>query len=148
HRQRLWRLDLEQRNVGLLVAADDLRVEVAPVGELDPDLVGALDHVKVGQDVAVLVDDEAGADALAGGVALEPATQPAARAAAPAARNVAHRRRQRLRQLDEVGPDGGRGRGNLGGRVAFGPQRLVGARGGGRERERKQGQGGGGGDQG
>jgi hypothetical protein len=35
------RFDLDQRDVGALVAADDLRLELALVGELDGNLIGA-----------------------------------------------------------------------------------------------------------
>ena len=55
---------LMQRDVGALVDADHLRLELALVGELDVDLVGAVDDVRVGDDVAVARDDEAGADRL------------------------------------------------------------------------------------
>ena len=55
-------LDLDQRDVGALVGADHLGLEFALVGELDGDLVGALDDVRVGQDVAVRGDDEARAE--------------------------------------------------------------------------------------
>ena len=42
----------------------DLGLELAPVEQPDRDLLGALDHVVVGQDVAVGRDDEARAAAL------------------------------------------------------------------------------------
>ncbi len=56
------RVHLEQRQVGRRVGPDDLG-GVGGVGgaELDLDLVGAFDHVVVGEDVAVGVDHEAGA---------------------------------------------------------------------------------------
>src|SRR5262249_23994308 len=57
-------LDLDQRDVGLRVASRDLRLELLPVGQLHQDLVGVLDDVVVGEDVAAGVDDEAGAEAL------------------------------------------------------------------------------------
>ena len=57
------RVDLEQGDVGRRVGADDLRPcrIVVGVAELDRDLVGAFDHVVVGQHVAFGVDHEAGA---------------------------------------------------------------------------------------
>ncbi len=54
-------LDLEQRDVGLPVAAHQLGRELALVVELDRDALGARDDVVVGDDVAVRGDDEAGA---------------------------------------------------------------------------------------
>ena len=46
-RQRAQRealgVDLEQRDVGVRVVADDLRLDLVAVGELDVDLVGAAD---------------------------------------------------------------------------------------------------------
>ena len=62
HLQRgkvLGAFDLDQRQVGLGVAADDLGVELPFVGQPDLDLVGVLDHVVVGDDEPVRVDDEA-----------------------------------------------------------------------------------------
>ena len=57
-------IDLEHRDVGVGIAADDLGLELAPVEQPDRDLLGAFDHVVVGEDVAVGRDDEAGAAAL------------------------------------------------------------------------------------
>jgi hypothetical protein len=63
HRRQLTGgLDLEERDVRALVGADQLRLEFALVGELDGDLVGGLDHVRVGEHVAVGADDEARAE--------------------------------------------------------------------------------------
>jgi len=42
-----------------LSAPMDLRLELALVGELDVDLVGRLDDMRIGEDVAVVGDDEA-----------------------------------------------------------------------------------------
>ena len=53
------RLDLEDGDVGLGVAADDLGLEPGVVVQDDRDLVGVLDDVVVGDDVAVVVDEEA-----------------------------------------------------------------------------------------
>ena len=64
-RQRLQvgAVDLQHRQVARLVGADDLRLEGAAVGQFDADLLGAVDHVVVGEDVAVRPDDDAGAEA-------------------------------------------------------------------------------------
>ena len=65
------RVDLDDGDVGLGVDADDVggtavvgRV-VGIGGELDVDLVGLVDDVVVGDDVAARVDDEAGAEGFA-----------------------------------------------------------------------------------
>ena len=55
------RLDLEQREVGALVGADQLGLVLVVLVEADLDLAGAVDDVVVGHDVAVRRDDEAGA---------------------------------------------------------------------------------------
>jgi hypothetical protein len=54
-------LDLQHRQVGLRVAADQVRVELPPVGQLHLDLAGTVDNVVIGDEVAVLVDEEAAA---------------------------------------------------------------------------------------
>ena len=56
------RLDLEQRDVGGGILADDLRLHRVVVREADLDGVGVLDDVEVRDDVAGFVDDEAGAE--------------------------------------------------------------------------------------
>ena len=56
--------ELNQRAVGQRIAADELRrvrLVVVFAEERDLDLGGVLDHVIVGEDEAVLADDEAGA---------------------------------------------------------------------------------------
>ena len=57
-RRQAGGLDLEQRHVGAPVGADHPRLEFALVGEPHRDLVGRLDHVRIGEDVAVGADDE------------------------------------------------------------------------------------------
>jgi hypothetical protein len=59
HDRQAARLDLDQRHVSALVGADHLRLVLALVRELDVDLVGRVDDVRVGEDVAVGADDEA-----------------------------------------------------------------------------------------
>jgi hypothetical protein len=56
---------VDDRHVRRRVGSHDLRVGLASVGEGDLDRVGVRDDVLVGDDVAVLVEDEAAALALA-----------------------------------------------------------------------------------
>jgi hypothetical protein len=58
HGRKAARVDLEQRDIGPLVRAEQLRLELALVMQGDRDLVGALHHVRVGQQIAVGGDDE------------------------------------------------------------------------------------------
>ena len=58
HRQAV-RLDLEQRDIGALVGADDPGLEFPLVGQADGHLVSPVDDMGVGQNVTVAVDDEA-----------------------------------------------------------------------------------------
>ena len=58
-------VDFQQRQVARRVAADDPGGNGLLVGELDGDLHRAVDDVGVGEDVAGLVDDKAGAAGLA-----------------------------------------------------------------------------------
>src|SRR5688572_15004699 len=62
HRRQPARVDLDHCDVGAAVGADHLGLELALVGEAHVDLVGAVDHVRVGEDVAVGADDEARAE--------------------------------------------------------------------------------------
>ena len=55
-------LDPQHRKIGAGVLEDDLGLELAPVGERDPHLVGAVDHVMVGDDETGRVDQHAGAE--------------------------------------------------------------------------------------
>ena len=64
-RQRPRRLHLDQRDVGVRIGADPLGPQAPAVGQPHHDPVGALDHVMVGQDVAIRIDDEAGPGAAA-----------------------------------------------------------------------------------
>ncbi len=63
-RQVMLRVDLQQRDVALVVMADNLRNVVAPVLRGHRDFARTVDDVLVGQDVAVLGDDEATAERL------------------------------------------------------------------------------------
>ena len=58
------RVDLEHRHVRARVGADDPGPHALVVREADPDRARAGDHVVVGDDVAGLVDHEAGAECL------------------------------------------------------------------------------------
>src|SRR4029079_4374396 len=60
--QRLRRLDLQHGEVGLLVDANQVGLDLGAVVEDDVDLVGVRDDVVVGDDDASGVDDEAGAE--------------------------------------------------------------------------------------
>ena len=55
-------IDAQHRQVGPLVIGDDRGVELAPVAEHDGDLLGAVDHMLVGDDQAIGADDDAGAE--------------------------------------------------------------------------------------
>ena len=59
-------IDLENGDVGGLIIADDLGVVGLAVIGGDGDGVGAADHMAVGENVAVVRDDEAGAGGLVG----------------------------------------------------------------------------------
>ena len=55
--------DADKREVGGGVAADDGGLELAVVVEFDADVAGSLDDMEVGQDVALVIDDESRAEA-------------------------------------------------------------------------------------
>ena len=61
---QVGRIDLDDRDVGLRVGANDLRGEFALVGEPDEDLGSGAHHVGVGENQAVGAHDEAGSQAL------------------------------------------------------------------------------------
>ena len=56
------RVDLQHRKIARRIRADQLRVDAAPIGELDRDVFRSVDHVVIGQDVAVGAYDDAGAE--------------------------------------------------------------------------------------
>ena len=60
-RQTSLAIHLDQRDVGVRIRTDDARTQRAAVGKLDRNPLGAIDHVIVGQDAAVGIDDEAAA---------------------------------------------------------------------------------------
>ncbi|MEJ0069856.1 MAG: hypothetical protein WDO24_15300 [Pseudomonadota bacterium] len=64
-------IDLEHRQIGLVVRAHQFGLELAAVGEHDPDLVGILDHMVVGHDQPVGPDDHARAERVLDLVAAE-----------------------------------------------------------------------------
>lgn len=59
HGRQALGLDLQQRHVVLLIAPHHLGLELAAVGELDGDFAGAIDHVMIGQHIAIGGNDEA-----------------------------------------------------------------------------------------
>ncbi|MNQ35738.1 hypothetical protein D3C85_492380 [compost metagenome] len=61
HHRQVLRFDLDDGYVRLRIRAQHLGLVFAPVGHLHGHFLGVLDHVRVGQDDAVLADDEAGA---------------------------------------------------------------------------------------
>ena len=64
-RPRPFGVDLQHREVGRAIAAEDLGLDLLVVLELDGDLGGVVDHVGVGEDRPVGVDHEARARRLA-----------------------------------------------------------------------------------
>src|SRR5437588_10996801 len=62
HRQVMAHIDLEQRDIGLVIAADHLGGVVVTILQRDRYLVRIFDHVVVGQDIALFGNDEAGAE--------------------------------------------------------------------------------------
>ena len=62
-RQAVVRFDLDQGDVGLGVLADDFCLVFLAVGELHQDFIGLLHDVVVCEDIAVMADDEPGAEA-------------------------------------------------------------------------------------
>ena len=65
-RGQVLAVDLDERDVRALVRADHLGGELAAVGEAHRHFARAVDHVRVGHDVAVGAHDEARADAARG----------------------------------------------------------------------------------
>ena len=77
HRRQALGVDLEHGHVGIGVGSDDLGLELTAVEQPDRDLLGTLDHVIVGQDVAVGGDHETGTAALLDvGLLPEPGKEP------------------------------------------------------------------------
>ena len=64
HRYVRFQIELQHREVGVRIAADDLRVGDAAVGELGADQIGGGDHVVIGDHVRGAIDDDARAQAL------------------------------------------------------------------------------------
>ena len=67
-------VDLDQRDVGALVTADNLGLELAPVGQRDEDIGCIGHHVVVGQDRTIGGDDESRTHATRHGALLGIAT--------------------------------------------------------------------------
>jgi hypothetical protein len=124
-------VDLQQRDVRARIAAGQPGFELTLIGQADDDLVALLDHVVIGDHVAVRGDDEAGAEAgprlRRGAFEETPEELLARRRAAPLrGADVHHGRGDAAGDLD---PDAQpRGQGAVGARLA--PERLrVGAAG-------------------
>ena len=101
-------LHVEHRQVGRLVDAHDLGVELAPVGQHDADAVRAVDDMRVGHDAAIGLDDHAAAQTALARLA---ARSGQAVAEEPAEERVVGDARRRLDAgllLDPDGDDGGR----------------------------------------
>jgi hypothetical protein len=62
HHRQFPELDPQHGEVGVRIAPDDRRLGHAAVSELDHDRVGIGDHVVVGGDVTLVVEDHAGAE--------------------------------------------------------------------------------------
>ena len=62
-RRQAGRFDLDQCDVGARVGADQLALELAPIGRRDRDVVGATHDVRVGHHVAIRRQDEARTEA-------------------------------------------------------------------------------------
>ena len=67
HGGQVLGLHLDHGHIRLRIAADHLAVELASIGQADFDRAGVFHHVVVGEDVAVLGHDDAGAHALLSG---------------------------------------------------------------------------------
>ena len=65
HHRQVLAFDLDDRDVGAAIEADDLGGVFAPVGHAHRDFIRVGDHVRIGEDVAVGADDEARAFTLA-----------------------------------------------------------------------------------
>ena len=63
HGGQVVEIDLERREVGFRVHTHDLGERLAAIAQGDLNLVGALDDVVVGQDIAVTGENDAGAQA-------------------------------------------------------------------------------------
>ena len=68
--RQILRIDLQQRNVGALVGADDLGLELAAIRQAHEDFGCIVDHVRVGGDVTIRRNDEARAGRLRFEIAL------------------------------------------------------------------------------
>ncbi len=81
--RQVFRFDLQQRDIGTLVDADHLGLEFPLVGQLDVHLVGTVDDMRIGDEIAIARDDETGTDGLLLQLALGRAAWPRNLAEAP-----------------------------------------------------------------
>jgi hypothetical protein len=65
-RREILGVNLQQRQIARLIRSDQLGNLAAPVGQVDMNLIGAVDDMMVGQHVAVSGDDHAGSEPAAG----------------------------------------------------------------------------------
>ncbi len=138
-RRQVRELDLEHREVAVGIGAHDAGAGLAAVVERNLDLIGLLDHVVVGEDVALGPDDDPGTEA---GCALRLAVQLLAEETAEqrivhqrVARDLdflaggdVHHRRHRLARPDAVGAHGGAGLPRLSFRARLGDGDYAAAR--------------------
>src|SRR6266436_2853165 len=61
---QIFRLDLDHRDIGLFICADDFRWKLAAIFQFYVDFVGGFDDVEICQDVAIWPNDETRAFAL------------------------------------------------------------------------------------
>src|SRR5258708_6569861 len=59
HGGQILRVDLQQRDVRLVIAPDHLGLEFTPIGEPHGHARGVVDHVRVGENETIRADDEA-----------------------------------------------------------------------------------------
>ena len=55
---RFRRLNLQHRHIVIGIGADNCSLMFCPVGQRDRDRIGPIDHVKIGDDVSLLVPDK------------------------------------------------------------------------------------------
>ena len=62
---QLGQINFDHREIGLRISADHLGFGAPVVGECDFNFIGGFDYVRVGEDVALVADDDAGAEIVA-----------------------------------------------------------------------------------
>src|SRR5205814_10365252 len=64
HHRQVFGVDLDHRDIGLFISADDFRREFAAIFQFNIDMLRPLDHVEISKDVSIRPHDESGAFAL------------------------------------------------------------------------------------